>query len=72
MYLIYLLQMLMRENKARMAYIIEKVAETDKNTNTLAKVINIYEQETKILQNRKEQIQAKDRITDTFKVRNPR
>lgn len=72
LYVTFLLKQLIAENKARMSYIVEKVDATDRNNNTLARVINIYEEETKILQKRKEQIQAKERITDSFKTRTPR
>ena len=72
LYLIYLQRQQIAESKARLAFLVEKVTVTEKNLTTLAKVIAVYEEETKILQKRKEQSLIRERMTAPFSVRNPR
>ena len=72
LYVIYLLREMHNAQRVQMSYLIEKVTATEKNCTTLAKVVTVYEEETKVLQKRNERLQAVDRVKDAFKSRNPR
>jgi uncharacterized protein YgiM (DUF1202 family) len=49
----------------RTSYVVEHIANIRKDTDTLGKVLSIYENETKILQKKKAETQLKQRFTRT-------